>query len=88
MAEYRIAANDDLQIIVPTDVMTGDRNRRMQLYYQLVQSIAGAKRIDIIVSFLMESGVKMLLKLSGNHTAVSAVSNQAYTGQSCRSPLL
>ena len=62
MAEYRIAANDDLQIIVPTDVMTGDRNRRMQLYYQLVQSIAGAKSIDIIVSFLMESGVKMLLK--------------------------
>ena len=62
MAEYRIAANDDLQIIVPTDAMTGDRNRRMQLYYQLVQSIAGAKSIDIIVSFLMESGVKMLLK--------------------------
>lgn len=62
MAEYRIATNDDLQIIVPTDVMTGDRNRRMQLYYQLVQSIAGAKSIDIIVSFLMESGVKMLLK--------------------------
>ena len=62
MAEYRIAANDDLQIIVPTDVMTGDRNRRMQLYYQLVQSIAGANSIDIIVSFLMESGVRMLLK--------------------------
>ena len=62
MAEYRIAANDDLQIIVPTDAMTGDRNRRMQLYYQLVQSIAGANSIDIIVSFLMESGVRMLLK--------------------------
>lgn len=62
MAEYRIAANDDLQIIVPTDVMTGDRNRRMQLYYQLVPSIAGANSIDIIVSFLMESGVRMLLK--------------------------
>ena len=62
MAEYRIAANDDLQIIVPTDAMTGDRNRRMQLYYQLIQSIAGANSIDIIVSFLMESGVRMLLK--------------------------
>ena len=42
--------------------MTGDRNRRMQLYYQLIQSISGAKQIDIIVSFLMESGVRMLLK--------------------------
>ena len=62
MAEYRIAANDDLGVIVPTDVMTGDRNRRMQLYYQLAQSIAGANSIDIIVSFLMESGVRMLLK--------------------------
>lgn len=62
MAEYRVAANDEPYVIYPTDVMTGDRNRRMQLYYQLVQSIAGANRIDIIVSFLMESGVKMLLK--------------------------
>ncbi len=41
--------------------MTGDRNRRMQLYYQLIQSISRAKKIDIIVSFLMESGVRMLL---------------------------
>ena len=62
MAEYRIAANDEPYVIYPTDVMTGDRNRRMQLYYLLVQSIAGANRIDIIVSFLMESGVRMLLK--------------------------
>ena len=42
--------------------MTGDRNRLMQLYYQLIHSISKAKRIDIIVSFLMESGVRMLLK--------------------------
>ena len=49
-------------VITPTDIMTGDRNRRMQLYYQLIQSISGAKQIDIIVSFLMESGVRMLLK--------------------------
>ena len=62
MAEYRIAANDEPYVIYPTDVMTGDRNRRMQLYYLLVQSIAGANRIDIIVSFLMESGVRTLLK--------------------------
>ena len=45
-----------------TDVMTGDRDKRMYLYYQLVNSMKRADRIDIIVSFLMESGVKMLLK--------------------------
>lgn len=45
-----------------TDVMTGDRDKRMHLYYQLVNSMKRADRIDIIVSFLMESGVKMLLK--------------------------
>lgn len=45
-----------------TDVMTGDRDRRMQLYYQLIHSMEQATQIDIIVSFLMESGVRMLLK--------------------------
>lgn len=45
-----------------TDVMTGDQDKRMYLYYQLVNSMKRADRIDIIVSFLMESGVKMLLK--------------------------
>lgn len=44
-----------------TDVMTGGRNKRMQLYYQLVQSLQEAESVDIIVSFLMESGVKLLL---------------------------
>ncbi len=44
-----------------TDVMTGGRNRRMQLYYQLIGSLKKADSVDIIVSFLMESGVKMLL---------------------------
>ena len=44
-----------------TDVMTGGRNKRMQLYYQLVQSLQKAESVDIIVSFLMESGVKLLL---------------------------
>lgn len=48
--------------IAYTDVMTGDRDRRMHLFYQLVQSMGKADQIDIIVSFLMESGVKMLLK--------------------------
>ena len=36
-----------------TDVMTGGRNERMQLYYQLVQSLQKAESVDIIVSFLM-----------------------------------
>lgn len=44
-----------------TDVMTGGSDRRMQLYYQLIQSLKKADSVDIIVSFLMESGVKMLL---------------------------
>ena len=62
MTDYAFHENDHSYAIIPTDVMTGDRNRRMQLYYQLVRSISDAKRIDIIVSFLMESGVRMLLK--------------------------
>ena len=62
MVEYDFKENGNSYVITPTDVMTGDRNRRVQLYYQLIQSISDAKRIDIIVSFLMESGVKMLLK--------------------------
>ena len=47
--------------VYDTDVMTGDRDRRMYLYYQLVGSLRKAVSVDIIVSFLMESGVKMLL---------------------------
>ena len=50
------------QEIWSTDVMTGGSDRRMQLYYQLIQSIKKADSVDIIVSFLMESGVKMLLE--------------------------
>lgn len=48
--------------IESTDVMTGDQNKSRFLLYQLRLSMAQAKRIDIIVSFLMESGVRMLLK--------------------------
>lgn len=48
--------------IEPTDVMTGDRNRSRFLYYQLKMSMRRAERIDIVVSFLMESGVKMILR--------------------------
>ena len=47
--------------IEPTDVMTGGRNKSRYLLYQLKLSMARAKQIDIIVLFLMESGVRMLL---------------------------
>ena len=53
--------NDGLQIEY-TDVMTGDTNRKRYLYYQLKMSMLKAKKIDIIVSFLMESGVRLILK--------------------------
>ena len=53
--------NEELHI-EPTDVMTGDRNKSRFLYYQLKISMKKARRIDIIVSFLMESGVKMILR--------------------------
>ncbi|MDE6312081.1 MAG: DEAD/DEAH box helicase family protein [Lachnospiraceae bacterium] len=52
---------DGLQIEY-TDVMTGDRDRNCFLYYQLKMSMLKANKIDIIVSFLMESGVRMILK--------------------------
>ena len=64
MVEYyspEIKGNISVEVF-QTNVMTGDKDRRMFLYYQLIQSCQKAKGIDIIVSFLMESGVKMLLK--------------------------
>ena len=42
--------------------MTGDRDARMHLYHQLFHSFEKADSVDIIVSFLMESGVKMLIE--------------------------
>ena len=47
--------------IESTNVMTGDRNRNRFLYYQLKMSMLKSDKIDIIVSFLMESGVRMIL---------------------------
>ena len=38
-----------------TDVMTGGRDQGRYLYYQLHMSMKKADRVDIIVSFLMES---------------------------------
>lgn len=52
--------DDGIQIEY-TDVMTGDKNRNRFLYYQLKMSVLKANKIDIIVSFLMESGVRMIL---------------------------
>lgn len=64
MAEFNIAekVNDEQLQIETTDVMTGDRNYKRFLYYQLKMSIQEAKSIDIIVSFLMESGVRLILE--------------------------
>ncbi len=45
----------------PISVITGDSNQARYLYYQLKLSMAAAEQIDIIVSFLMESGVKLIL---------------------------
>ncbi len=50
------------QEVAKTDVMTGDRDVNRYLYCQLKMSILNADRIDIIVSFLMESGVKLILE--------------------------
>ena len=63
MAQFNFAEKSEIEElhIEPTDVMTGDRNKSRYLLYQLKLSIARAKQIDIIVSFLMESGVRMLL---------------------------
>ena len=62
---YDISTGKDIELYskepMITDVMTGDRNRNRYLYYQLKMSISKADSIDIIVSFLMESGVKLIL---------------------------
>ena len=59
MAQSDFAEKTDA--IISTDVMTGDKNRSRFLYYQLKMSMREANRIDMVVSFLMESGVKMIL---------------------------
>lgn len=66
MAQFDSAEKINIQpdntVIEPTDVMTGDRDKSRFLYYQLKMSMMKAKKIDIIVSFLMESGVRLILK--------------------------
>ena len=59
MVEYHLEEELNIE---QTNVMTGDRDHSRFLYYQLKMSIMKAKQIDIIVSFLMESVVRMILK--------------------------
>lgn len=68
MAEFNYAEelNTNVDYDYITDVMTGDRDARMHLYFQLLKSFQKAGSVDIIVSFLMESGVNMLIKHLGN----------------------
>ena len=63
MAQFNFSKKLDIDEtqIEQTDVMTGDNNRNRYLYYQLKLSMLHAKKIDIIVSFLMESGVRLIL---------------------------
>ena len=62
MAQFNYAEEMKNVVVESTDVMTGDRDQSRFLYYQLKTSMMKAKGIDIIVSFLMESGVKIILQ--------------------------
>ena len=64
MAEFNSAENLNMNLTecFSTDVMTGGFDKRMYLYSKLSSSMKKADGVDIIVSFLMESGVKMILK--------------------------
>lgn len=63
MAEFNTAEElDDIyEMEYLTDAITGGQDKRMYLYYQLINSLKQADDVDIVVSFLMESGVRMLL---------------------------
>jgi HKD family nuclease len=56
-----LADNTEMNI-TQLSAITGDDYQERYLYYQLKLSMAKADRIDIIVSFLMESGVKLIMK--------------------------
>ena len=64
MAEFNSAENLNMNLTecFSTDVMTGGFDKRMFLYSKLSSSMKKADGVDVIVSFLMESGVKMILK--------------------------
>lgn len=63
MAELNTAEelNDIYEMEYCTDAITGGQDKRMYLYYQLINGLKQADSVDIVVSFLMESGVRMLL---------------------------
>ncbi|GLC80921.1 DEAD/DEAH box helicase family protein [Lacrimispora brassicae] len=62
-AEEYIKTPEGLKIEVERcEAITGGREKNKFLLYQLKYSMMNADRIDFIVSFLMESGVRMLLK--------------------------
>ena len=63
MAELNTAEElDDInELEYGTDALTGGQDKRMYLYYQLLNSLKRADSVDIVVSFLIESGVRMLL---------------------------
>ena len=92
MAEFNSAENLNMNLAenFSTDVMTGGLDERMFLYFRLSSSMKKADGVDIIVSFLMESGVKMILKdldhgkLSRHYAAVCFVSDQKEARRSGR----
>ena len=100
MAQFNFTKKLDIDEtqIEQTDVMTGDNNRNRYLYYQLKLSMLHAKKIDIIVSFLMESGVRLILNdlktaldwgvqiriLTGNYLGISGKRKQQRSIQLCR----
>ena len=81
MAEFTSAekVNIGYENEYSTDAMTGGPDQRRQLYYQLIQSMKKAESVDIIVSFLMESGVRMLLK-ELEHTLKRGAKSRILTG--------
>ena len=60
MAEFDYT--EDYLNIESTNVMTGGFDKTRYLLYQLKMSMKKAESIDILVSFLMESGIRMILK--------------------------
>ncbi len=56
-----MAKSDYAEKVVITNSITGNYNKSKQLFWQMKAEFSRAISIDFIVSFLMESGVKMIL---------------------------
>ena len=54
-------SDENVLFLAGDNAITGGYDKSRYLYYQIKFSISKAVRIDIIVSFLMESGVKLIL---------------------------